>query len=243
MKRAKWDKHIWEENDIQFLKDNYRSMTNQELADGLGIKLTTCRTKLYSLGLKRMELEYWTEEQVDFLKENYQVMGDTEIAEIFDHRYDKKKGWSKKHIEKKRRYLKLKRTMAERKRIKKRNVKLGYFKDCPVNAWKTRGVTPEGEIKIWQIAGSPTAVIKLDRGFVHYNRWLFEQNYFTLPSDVLVVTKSGETIAKAPDDLKIIDRAEHARRNSLKRYPEELRPSVKLLRKLKASIHQKQNNP
>tara|TARA_R110002050_G_scaffold69507_2_gene150316 strand:+ start:5351 stop:6139 length:789 start_codon:yes stop_codon:yes gene_type:complete len=71
MKRGKWGKHIWEDQDIKFLKDNYRAMTNRELAAGLGIKLTTCRTKLYELGLKRMEMEYWTQEQIQFLKNNF----------------------------------------------------------------------------------------------------------------------------------------------------------------------------
>lgn len=240
MKRGKWDKHIWEEQDIKFLKDNYQSMTNRELADGLGIKLTTCRTKLYQLGLKRMEMEYWTEEQIQFLKDNYLEMGDTEMAEIFNETCPKEKGWRKKHIEKKRRYMKLKRSKAVQKRIHARNVELGYFKICPIKAWETRGgATPAGVIKIWNRPdGGEFAVVKIEDGFVHYNRWLYEDNFGRLTSEDLVVTKSGDIVARGPEDLMVIDRAENARRNSLKRYPEELRETVQLLRSINSNINQ-----
>ena len=240
MKRGKWDKHIWEDQDIKFLKDNYQTMTNRELAAGLGIKLTTCRTKLYQLGLKRMEMEYWTQEQIQFLKDNYLEMGDTEMAEIFNEVCPKEKGWSKKHIEKKRRYLKLKRSKAVQKKVHDRNVELGYFKVCPIKAWETRGgAAPVGEIRIWKTSyGLEYPVVKLEEGFVHYNRWLYEENFGNLSSEDLVVVKSGDIVARGPEDLEVVDRAEHARRNTLKRYPEELRETVQLIRSINSNINQ-----
>lgn len=144
MKRGKWDKHIWEASDIQFLKDNYMKMTNQQLADGLGIKLTTCRTKLYQLGLQRMQMEFWTEEQVQFLKDNYKELGDVELAEILQEVTPKEKGWTKNHIAKKRKYLSLKRTMSEHHQILLRNrdqkrhstVKRSWKKRRENNLWE-----------------------------------------------------------------------------------------------------------
>lgn len=239
MKRGKWNKHIWEEEDIKFLKDNYQSMTNRELADGLGIKLTTCRTKLYQLGLKRMEMEYWTDDQVQFLMDNYKEIGDTEIAEIFNETCPKEKGWSNKHVEKKRRYLKLKRSKAVQKKIHDRNIEKGCYVIGSMKTWETRGVTPIGDIRIWQTSyGLDYPVVKLEDGFVHYNRWLYEENYGSLTSDDLVVTKSGAVVAQGPEDLMVIDRAEHARRNTLKKYPEELRETVQLLRSINSNINQ-----
>lgn len=234
--------HIWEEKDLKFLKSNYETKSNAELAEALGIKLTTCRTKLYSMGLKRMELEYWTDEQVKYLKEHYKEIGDTELAQLFNDKWHKAKGWTKKHIEKKRRYLKLKRTKAERKQIKKRNTENGMFADGARKAWETMGVTPIGEIKIWkQHYGGKVGVIKTEEGFVHYNRWLYEQNFGPLKSEDLVITRSGEIIALDLNDLEVIDRAEHVRRNSLKKYPEELRETVKLIRKLNKELNTKKN--
>lgn len=237
IRRNKYGKYLWEQVHIDFLKANWPTMTNRELADALGIKLTKCREKLYQLGLKRMELEYWTDEQVEFLKENYRNVGDTELAEMFSAKWPKKKGWSKKHIEKKRRYLKLKRTAVERRRIKDRNVEQGRFAMCPVKAWETRGgAAPVGTVKIWQrnTKTTPIAVIKQENGYVHYNRWLFENTYFTLPSHILVVTKSGKIVADGPHDLMIIDRAQHARRN--RDVPQELKFTKNILRQIEAEI-------
>lgn len=234
--RGKW---IWEEEHIVFLKDNFDKLTNRELADALGCGLTATRTKLYQLGMKRMELQYWTEEQVDFLLANYKKKGDTELAIIFNKKWHKEKGWTKKHIEKKRMYLKLKRTELEKKLIKKRNTEMGMFAECAKKRWETIGVAPEGEIRIWKNSykTNEVAVIKTKKGWVHYNRWLYESNFIKLKSDELVVTKSGKTIAEGPYDLEIINRQEHARRNSLKRYPEELRESVGLIRELQKEIN------
>ena len=118
-------------------------MTNKELANALGLNLTKTRGFLYEMDLKRMELEYWTEEQIKYLLDNYKEIGDVELAEIFNSKWKKNKGWTKKHIEKKRRYLKLKRTQDERHQIYLRNKILGRWKMCPVKAWETRGGSAE----------------------------------------------------------------------------------------------------
>lgn len=100
----------WTDEMIQFLKDNFFTMTNPQLAQSLNLRLTVTRNKCKELGLRRIEMEYWTVEQVQFLKDNYTNKGDVEIAEIFEQRWPKNKKWIKQHICKKRKYLKLKRT-------------------------------------------------------------------------------------------------------------------------------------
>ena len=240
MKRGKRKKYIWEEHDIEFLKANYMDLSAAELARALGATLTVVRNKKYELGLLKMKMEYWTPEQVQFLKNNYQKIGDVELAEIFEKKWPKTKKWTNKHIEKKRRYLHLKRTEEEKRNIKNRNIEMGRFSMCAAKRWKTIGVTPVGEIRIWKHSnGTPFAVIKLESGFVHYNRWLYQEHFGRLESDQIVVTKSGETVAQGPEDLKIIDRAELSRRNSLNRYPEELRETIRLTRNINQVIHSK----
>jgi hypothetical protein len=130
--RKSWNKIQWTNDQLKFLKKNFYKLTNRKLADALGLKLTSVRTKCYELGLKRMELEYWTKEQVRFLRQNYKKIGDLELAEIFNQKWHKDKGWSKKHIEKKRRYLGLKRTEEEKNLIPIRTVRAGRFALCPV---------------------------------------------------------------------------------------------------------------
>lgn len=118
-------KKVWTPSEEQFLKDNWQSKNSYQLSNELGVTRTLVRTKLYEMGLKKMEMEYWTPEQVLYLREHYKQMGDTEIANYFNETFPKKKVWSKKHIEKKRRYLNLKRTPAEIKAIIKNNCRAG----------------------------------------------------------------------------------------------------------------------
>jgi hypothetical protein len=98
---GKYGKIIFSDQDIHFIKENFQTMTNDQIANHLGLKKTIVRTKAYELGLQRMNLEYWPTEAVSYLKENYNKMGDREMARYFTTRFPKEKGWTSKHIQKK----------------------------------------------------------------------------------------------------------------------------------------------
>ena len=115
----------WTESQIQFLKDNFNSMTSYQLSDALGISRTYVRMKYAELDLKKMELEFWTDEMVAFLKANYKTKGDVEIAEIFQEQFPKNKKWIKQHIRKKRVQLNLYRTKSHSLKIASANAKPG----------------------------------------------------------------------------------------------------------------------
>lgn len=230
---SKYNKIVLEPHEKQFIKDNFYKMTNSELANALGLRLTKLREFAYAMGLKRMELEYWTEQQVDFLRKNYKEIGDTELAEIFEVKWFKAKGWTKKHIEKKRRYLKLKRTKAQQKKIQERNTLMGRFKICNEKMWLKRGVAEIGEKRIWfKKDDSPLVVIKQKEGFVHYNRWLWEQHNGPIPPGMNARNISNDPINFGIEDLILISDSENAKLNTLNRMPPEMKESVKLLRKI-----------
>lgn len=230
------NKIIFTDEMIKYLNDNFHTLTNKQLADGLGLKLTIVRTKCYELGMKRMELEYWTDEQVKFLKEHYKIMGDVEMAELFAQMYTKAKGWTKKHIEKKRRYLKLKRTEAEVQAIQQRNTDQGRF---AINHWKrwVNRVTPIFERRMWEYeTGRRFMVIKLNEGFVHYARWLWKQVYGPIPDGYVVRLKDGNPENVVLANLHLISRAENQSLNSYAKYPLELKQAIVLTNKLKKRI-------
>lgn len=225
--------------DIKFIKDNYASMTNKQIADHFKLKLQKTRDLLYELGFKRMNLEYWTDDQVKFLEENFQEIGDLELAKIFEDKWPKNKMWTLKHIEKKRNHMHLHRTKIELSKIKERNVLSGAW--LTGKTWKTRGESSIGTIKIWKSNfGNYYPVIKTENGFVHYYRWLWIKNFGDLKNDQLVVPKIGlpKTELFTIEQLEIIDRSEHARRNSQirKNTPAEVKEIMKLIRKLKEKI-------
>lgn len=206
---------VWQQWQLDFLNANWERMTAEELSDELGITKTKVREKKYELGFYKLKLEYWTPEQINFLRLNYQEMGDTEMAAEFNKRWHKEKGWSKKHIEKKRRHLHLKRTAAQKKEIHQRNVDNGMFAMCPVKAWKIRGTAaPIGEIRIWDHYGYPLKVIKTEDGFVHYTRWLYEKHNGPVPDNCIVRVKDGNPLNVVLDNLVLISREENATMNS-----------------------------
>lgn len=112
---------VWSGQMLEFLKKNYRLMSNKKLAAALGLKLTVVRMKLYQLGLQRMQLHTWTAEEIKYLKRNYRKMGDVEIADNMQVLFPKEKKWTKQHISKKRGYLGLNRTAGEYAAIRTKN--------------------------------------------------------------------------------------------------------------------------
>ena len=206
----------WTPKMINYLKDNYNAMTNRELAAALNLGLTATRMKLYEMGMKRMELEYWTSKQVQFLVNNYKLIGDAELAEIYSGKWNKKKGWTKKHIEKKRKYLKLKRAKEEIEAIHQRNVDNGRFIICAIKRWKATGQAKEGDIRWWrENRGRFIPRIKIKGRFINWNRWAWVKYYGSIPEGMNVVYKNGiPSIDK--DNLELINDSELARRNSAK---------------------------
>lgn len=244
MKIGKNNKIILEEYEVKFIKENHGKMTNRKMADALGLKLTTLRTKCYEMGLYQMRLQYWTPEQVDFLKANYKKFGDTELAEIFEVKWFKDKGWSKKHIEKKRRYLKLKRTLKHRKTIHDRNTAMGRFSECAKKRWESTGQTPIGFKRVWFTSeNKPFVVVKTKQGFVHYNRHLWEKHHGKIPAKTNVCIREGADIINyGINDLVLLSDAELAVQNSKNRNPLQLKETKKVIRQIEKLIIKSNEN-
>lgn len=217
---GKWSKphpskHQWSKKEIRFIKSNYSTMTNHELAKAMGLKITLVRMKLYEMGYKRMELEYWNHWQIKALKQLYKTVGDKELAEIFNKRFKKEKGWSFKHIEKKRKYLGLKRTPKELAAIKQRNVDQGRFAMCPVKRWETTGQAKERTIRFWrQNDGRMVPRIKINGRFIFWARWYWKKHRGRIPKNKCVVFKDNNPRNMKISNLILITKSQLARRNS-----------------------------
>lgn len=222
----------------EYIRVNFYVLTNQQIADNLGMKITALRMKMYAMGLKRMEMEYWTDEQIDFLYKNYHWLGDKEIAEIFEQKYYKEKGWTRKHIEKKRRYLKLKRTDEMKRSIKDREIAKGTYVIGNHKMWETRGVAHIGTIVQW---GDQSHIyIKNDTGkYELLNRKIWTEHYGEIPPNMNVV-RIDHTADWTIDNMTLMTNAELAIRNAEIRntYPPELKQLIKIKNKLTKKIKQ-----
>jgi len=220
-------KTYWSPEDIQFILENHSNMSNTDIANALGKTLTVTRIKCYELGLKRMILEYFTPEQTQYVIDNYQTKGDFEIAKDMNQLYPKIKSWNKKMIEKKRRYLNLKRTPEQIKAIITRNHKEGLtFSIGQYNSERLNKIK-EGTRRIW--AG--LEFIKINNKFIPYNRYLWELNNGPIPKD-MIVRKTNKNLPNTIENLIIISKAEHATINSKIRLPKEYIEIQTLIKKL-----------
>jgi hypothetical protein len=241
--KGKYGKIIFSDEEITFIKNNFHSMTNDAIAAALGLKKTRVRTLAYEMGLKRMELEYWTPNQVAFLKQNYQSMGDVMIAEFFENEWPKNKPWTKQHIEKKRRYLKLKRTSIELQQVHLLNKSTGRLTVANRRRWETTGSNAVGTIVLWNCNGYKIAQIKTENGYVHYNRWLWEQHHGAIPAGYNIVKKEGCPEIATIEFLEMITKGENAIRNK-NRYtelPQDLKEIISIKNKINKHIKQNDN--
>ncbi|MDQ7818723.1 MAG: HNH endonuclease signature motif containing protein [Melioribacteraceae bacterium] len=197
---------------ISFLRKNWCKKTNRELAQALGLKLHTVRMKLYELGLKRMELEYWTDEQVNFLKENYKVIGDVEMAEIFNKKWHKNKGWTFKHIEKKRNQLDFHRTERQIFKIVLRNIDQGRMDNCNWAHSKLRKQLRIGTVIVRTLNGYKVKLVRVKGGFKKLAHINYEKVYGPIPEGMLVTMKDGDPLNCEPENLLLITRKEQAER-------------------------------
>lgn len=76
-------------------------------------------------------------------------------------------------------------------------------------------------------------------GWLHKMVWVEEHG--PIPAGMCVVFKDRNRENCQLDNLELIDRAELARRNSINRYPLELKQTFRLIGKLKRKIDEKQN--
>lgn len=231
-KMKTWNAIEWTPKMINYLRDNYQLKTNRQLANGLGLKLTATRMKLYELGLFRMKLEYWTEEQIKFLIDNYKTSGDKELAELFNQKWHKEKGWTLKHIEKKRKYLKLKRSPEELIFIKEKCKAKGIYSNANRKRWQAMGAKPLGSIVVWD----GQKFIKTIRGYIHLRVFNYKVFKGKIPKGMLVRLKDNNQLNCSPENLELITRSEHALKNNWSRYPPELRRSLLLLSKINKHI-------
>jgi hypothetical protein len=228
----------YSQEEIDFVKEFNHILNNREMGEILGVAPSTASWLRCQLGLRKMELEYWTPIQVKWLKRLYKHVGDYEIALMFEEAYPKNKTWTLKHIEKKRMYLGLKRTRAEIKAIRERNKVFGCWMVGSKNAWETRGKAEIGNIRVW----NDREYIKTESGFELLNRYLWQKHKGEIPEGMNVVAIDPLKGLNNINNLQLLSDAELGARNSMNRYPSEVKEIVILLKRLNKTIYEKQNN-
>lgn len=215
--RTAWNKIEWTEFEEKLIRKYWQEKTVKQLHILLGkpISFTSLRQKLYEMGLYKMHMEYWTDDMENWLKNNFRKYGDTEIAEIFNKKFPKEKKWTKKHINKKRFHLKLKRTDNNIQKIRERVNSKGIYTRASKKRWETIGERKMYSVVRW----GKLEWIKTPDGYKLKNRYMYEQQYGSIPAGMIVKEINGK--------LKLITREENALINSnSKREKSELKIAI-----------------
>lgn len=132
-----------------------------------------------------MKIKKWTNKDVSLLKSWYTFIGDKEIS-IMLNDIHKKEIFTKKSIEKKRHYLKLKRTKEQVKLIMSDNTTISNLR------------IKEGEITVQ----SNHNLIKINNKMVPYSRYIYEKTHGKIPDGYIIIHKDFDTLNDDIDNLE-----------------------------------------
>ena len=84
--------------------------------------------------------------------------------------------------------------------------------------------------------------IKIREGkYVHKHRYVWEQAHGPIPRNMIIAFKDKNPLNITIENLELITRQENMMRNTIQRFPEELKSAIRLVKKLKNAVHEKQN--
>lgn len=222
----------WSDDELKFIRDNYYQMTWKQLfvaVKGLNNSATiqALRHQCIRMKLAKQVQIRWCKEDIQYLIDNYQTKGDKELAIELNKLkrtfriIDGKKVYrifNKKHIDKKKDLLGLKRSAEEFKHVRKRNIQIGltpaWSKENNMYTQGLKTIASDGTIRAWKHYGRMLKHIKVDGRFKHYHRFLWEQAYGPVPKGYNVIFKDGDSMNCVLENLECITDREIQLRNS-----------------------------
>ena len=217
--QAKATRH-WSDDQTRLLMQLYPDTPMPELIQRLGFTASAIYQKARSLGLRRSE-QYLASEHACRLRKGDNVGAEYRFRPGMASWNKGKKGWQ-----------------AGGRSAETR------FKPGTINGSAAERLKPVGFERVTD-DGILQRKIRAD-GPPH-RRWqsvheiIWEELNGPRPAGHLVVFRDGNRRNFSPDNLELITRAENCRRNSIHRYPPELKQAIRRLKKLKRTIEEKSN--
>jgi hypothetical protein len=208
----------WEPIDILFIRKNFPVMTWAQLLYAINeirpasqqVELSALRHQVRRMGLSKNILIHWSKQDINFLQKNYTKIGNVEMAGILNEKHrtfrvinGKKtfRTFTKKHIEKKLKLLRLRRTSEQISAIMKRNLITTNYRvitsDC--NFW-TQGLRKkydEESVRIWK----GKRFVKINGSFTPYTRWFYHNYIEPVPKGWIVYHLDCDKLNDEPDNL------------------------------------------
>lgn len=204
---------VWTEADLQLLVDLFPHQYTKVVAEKLGCTYSVIVWKASKMGLKK---------DPNFRKEELQRQGER-LKEI-----GKKSRFEKGAIPANKGKKMSKETRAKAKHT---FYKKGHLPHNTKHDGHER-LSTDGYM-----------MIRVELGkYVLKHRWLWEQENGKIPKGKILVFKNGNPLDLTLDNLELITRKELMNKNSIMRFPPELRKTIKLVHKLKREINAKEQD-
>lgn len=213
----------WDMIDLVFIRKNFPVMTWNELLTAINeirstseqVEISALRHQVRRMGLSKGIQIRWSQKDISFLRSNYTKIGNVEMADILNKKnssfriIDGKKNYrtfTKKHIEKKLKLLRLYRTPEEILSIKRRNLTTTNYRvltsEC--NQWTqgTRKAAREEETRVWR----GVRYVKVNGKFTPYTRWFYHNFIQPIPKGFVVYHLDSDVLNDRPDNLACVPR-------------------------------------
>lgn len=254
-------KVLWTSEEEQFLKDNYQSLSNNELSIRLNRTLAAIKTKRKKLGIANRNTKKWTANEHELLKIIYPDNKAEDIAKFFNtsissihnqaHRLGLKKSetfistmgkLSANHPNVKATWYKKGHTPANKGRKQtefmsaeaiEKTAKTRFKKGHIPKNHKEVGYERENREGYIEIKVSEPNVFKLK------HRLIWEQHNGKIPKGYNIQFKDGNRKNCDIENLYLISRRNQIRENYHDRYPEEIKKMIQIKGVLQRQINKK----
>lgn len=233
----------WYPDEYVFIKKNFRILTAKQITEHINslrkrkVQLHSVRMKMYDLGCRQSIPVEWTPEETSILLANYQTTGNLEIVKMLNSLPKPSRIFNAKVIWKKMKLLKIHRTKDELTLIRNGN-KARHCYPGRVH------FQPIGHKVIWKLTnGTKRWYIKNDKKkYVWYSVWLWESIHGPVPKGFIVTFKDRKPLNCVPENLELITKAEHSRRNNNSKLPPEFRKSISLINKINKLLREQKKS-
>jgi len=221
-----------------FLRANYRTMTNSELAAAIGRSESSVVWQLVKMKLNRGRVFIWTQEQIEQIRTEAKVMTRRQLAEKYGCNIFNIKALFRKHSISTGRNGHFNKGIVPPNKGKKMPEGWGgatRFKkgQRPHNCLNVGDVIVrkyfDGHRYKWVKIGEPN----LWRPLSHQ---VYEQQRGEIPKGYFITFLDGNTMNCQPENLKLESKQEHMARNTIARFPPELISTIFLLNKFKRKV-------
>jgi hypothetical protein len=250
----------WTIEEIKFLKRNYAVKSREELEAKLNRNWSSIISKAKFLRLSRGCFKNWTSEELEMLKAMYPQEKNDVLSKIFSCSYAQVYHKAKKLGLKKSAEFSQKTREENNQNLIEGGASTRFQKGgTSWNKGKKTGGGPkehrfkkghlphntksDGDITIRKDRrGIPYAFIRVSSGeWVHLHRYVWELAHGEIEKGTVIRFVDGNTLNCNIENLEAIGKDENMKRNTIHRFPGELKEAIYKLSRLKRIIKKKEN--